>query len=190
MMESRIKDKSKYFLYFAIAIAAFSAFLIYYTFTHEGTAYSPDNAYKASYNRLKRTLALKSNIDGAECYIPVGERPSLLWSPDSKFLVISYHRSDGYKSDLLSLTNFSGRAIPDKASIQSICPEARAIDNGNNDACIVITKWLDDDHVIIEFSWPDNGNDSRISGWLIYKLSSGQIKEVTVNRNDVSAFRG
>ncbi|MDR0326263.1 MAG: hypothetical protein LBI19_09240 [Oscillospiraceae bacterium] len=72
--------------------------------------------------------------------------------------------------------------IPTKFDIQKELGRERTDEKDNTR--VEVTKWLDSNHVLVEFSWPGDEWEPSVQGWLIFDLSAYAIKAITASGCD------
>lgn len=165
---------------FSIVFVIGIVFIFTYTSSYKSLA--PNKQYQASYNRYSRIITIKNIADDRKCYLSDYENPGFLWSKNSRFLAINFTNSSRRASDIIDLEQSLCCTIPDKLAIQALDSKLKTSDNSLNNTCIEVTKWLDNEHVVIEFSWPADEIGYNISGWFIYNIQSSSIKELNFIR--------
>jgi hypothetical protein len=123
-------------------------------------------------------ITFENLSDNIKTYTVYGVNPVFLWSPDSKFLAVTYTGTNGQRwTQIEILENSMGMAVPAKSKIQDLYNETKTTDISYDNATITVTEWLDKSHALVKFSWPSDTQGKTISGWLTCEFPSGTIKD-------------
>ena len=139
---------------------------------------SYDNEFRASYNRLTRTITIERLNGDGRWHIGGVESPVFIWSPDSRFLAYTATHSFGsrFASIMDTEYNNSTHVITDVAWLGL----SQSADFGETHVDrLEVIEWLDNDTVRAEFSWL-NYVGENISGWFIFELSSYSVIELSL----------
>lgn len=168
-------------LIFAVLMAGI--FLYINTFIAANRSTSPDGRYRATYNRLEKRIMVREVATNVEYYEGECEDPEFLWSPDSQRLARNISSPGGWRrTDIQDFERGVVHSMPYKSTIEEAYGETSG-HSGYYSAgeCVEITKWLDSDNVLVEFSWPSDMEGETISGWFIYDFKTWTIKELTIS---------
>ncbi|MDD4495027.1 MAG: hypothetical protein PHV32_11925 [Eubacteriales bacterium] len=142
---------------------------------------SPDGNYKTTYNRFTNIVKVENIESGIKYYELIdycspAKSPLFSWSPDSRYLAMTYTDSRGYAlTQMTSFLNSSGFSTPQKREIQNACGGTET-ENAN----IYVSEWLDNNHALIKFSWTSENSEKITSGWFTYQISPHSIIDLHV----------
>ncbi|MGI2295026.1 hypothetical protein [Paenibacillus sp. GXUN7292] len=141
---------------------------------------SPTKDYQVSYNRLTKTITQQQLSTGIKWYEEECYNPTFFWSSNGKYLARNITSPYGNRrAEISDLEHSTVHTTLTKLDIQEMYEDTRT-QNHDNYECVEITKWLDNTHVLIEFSWPSDIPGENIAGWCVYDFSSRTIKELAV----------
>ena len=138
-----------------------------------------DKEYKTWYNRITKTTAIQHTSSGTVSCFGNRGRPSLLWSPGSHVLAVTNGGNGNRRTEMIDFTSdMATGIIPTKSDIQKALGQVYTAEG--IDTRIEVTKWLDGNNVLVEFSWPHDELGQPILGWLVFDLSACAIRELVI----------
>jgi hypothetical protein len=141
---------------------------------------SPDKEYIAWYNRISKVVTVGKTTTLTKWHFGNSESPSFLWSPNSEFLAMTFSEANGNRfSEIMDIEHSYNILVPTQSYIQTFNEETQTI-NKNKNAKVEITKWLDNKHVLVEFSWPSDKPGKTIAGWFNFEFSTYSIKQFNI----------
>jgi len=139
---------------------------------------SPNKEYTVTYNRLTKTITLKSLDEGGIVWRLSGHDPAFLWSPNSKLLAVTNTAPVvGRRAEIIDIEHSNSMVLGSKTDIQIMLGQTPTMDD--NRIKTEITKWIDDDSVEIEFYIPPDGIGQMAAGCYTFEISSFSIKEIS-----------
>ena len=142
---------------------------------------SPNNEYMVSYNRLTKTITLKSLAESGVIWRLKGHDPAFLWSPDSKRLAVTNTASVvGHRGEIYDIEHSNSMVFSGKTAMQILLGQTPTTDTDDNRIGTEITKWINNDNVEVNFFLPLDSMGQTAAGQYIFEISSARIKEISL----------
>ena len=154
---------------------------LFYNFVIEANkTTSPDGAYQVSYNRLTKVITVRRLGTDIRWYEGECEEPTFLWSPDSRYLARNISGANGIRrAEIMDMERSVSMTTLAKEGIQQQYEQTRT-QNQESGECVEIVRWLDNEHVLMEFSWPSDIPGETMSGWCVYDFAAWNIELLNV----------
>jgi hypothetical protein len=183
-MVIEIKNKKLIIRILAGLILILGLFIIFAFFIYSNITISPNKEYMAWYNRFSKVVTVEKIDTHTTWSFGDCENPSFLWSPNSKFLAKTFTEDNGNRfSDIMDIEHSYTMLVPTKSAIQEFNKSTQTIVKDKENTKVEITRWLDNKHVLVEFSWPSDKPGIIIAGWFNFEFSTYSIKQFNISED-------